>query len=81
MLLQSHTGEIVLLPALPSSWACGEVKGLRARGGYTVDLAWKDGKITCASITGDAASKVRVRYGNKVQTIRTKPGVATSVKL
>ena len=81
MLLQSHTGEIVLLPALPSAWACGEVKGLRARGGYTVDIAWKDGKITCASITGDAASKVRVRYGNKVQTIKTKPGVATSVKL
>lgn len=81
MLLQSHTGEIVLLPALPSSWKCGEVKGLRARGGYSVDIAWKDGKITGATVTADKASKVRVRIGDKVQTLKAKAGVPVPVKL
>ena len=81
MLLQSHTGEIVLLPALPSSWTCGKVKGLRARGGYTVDIEWKEGRVTGASITGDADSKVRVRIGDKVHTVKTKPGIPVPVKL
>lgn len=74
MLLQSHTGEIVLLPALPSTWANGEVKGLRARGGYTVDIKWEGGKIIEAAITADRASKVKVRMGNKVKTIKAKSG-------
>lgn len=81
MLLQSHSGEIVLLPALPSSWTSGEIKGLRARGGYTVDIAWKDGKLTCAAITADNASKVRVRCGGKVKTVKAKAGVPVSVRL
>lgn len=81
MLLQSHTGELVLLPALPSTWASGEVKGLRARGGYTVDIKWEDGRLTKAVITGDKASKVKVRCGDKVRSIKTKAGVPVSVKL
>ena len=52
-LLQSHAGIIRLLPALPASWQCGEVKGLRARGGITVDITFERGKLKAFRLQAD----------------------------
>jgi len=62
MLLQSDGTEIELLPALPTRWRDGSVRGLRARGGYTVDISWRDGRLTNAGIHSAVTATVRVRY-------------------
>ncbi|RYG23950.1 glycoside hydrolase family 95 protein [bacterium] len=61
MLLQSVKGEIRLLPALPKAWASGSVKGLKARGNLTVDIVWKDGRVTDYKLTGPGSKNVKVR--------------------
>lgn len=62
MLLQSHDGLIDLLPALPDAWkAYGNIKGLKARGNFTVDMAWKDGKIISYKIASPTPTKVKVK--------------------
>ncbi|MEL7600709.1 MAG: glycoside hydrolase family 95 protein [Proteiniphilum sp.] len=66
MLLQSHDGVLHLLPALPDNWPNGEVKGLRARGGFTVDMKWSEGKVTGLIIYSGLGGNCRLRTPNKI---------------
>jgi len=73
-LLQSHAGEISLLPALPPQWSKGSVRGLRARGGYEVGIDWKDGKLSSAQVSNRRGGSCRVRYGRKTANLTFGPG-------
>lgn len=73
-LLQSHTDEIHLLPALPPGWPQGSIKGLKARGNLTVDLNWKDGVLANAVITPIESGDYQFRYGSTKRTIRMTAG-------
>ena len=74
MLVQSHMGFIHLLPALPDAWPNGSVKGLRARGGFEVDMAWADGKLTSVTVRSLTGKACQVRYGGKTAELTMKPG-------
>ena len=74
LLLQSHAGEIELLPALPSAWPRGSVRGLRARGGYEIDLSWSDGRLVEAELRSTGGTRVHVRLGSRVSTVDLAPG-------
>jgi alpha-L-fucosidase 2 len=65
MLLQSRTGEIEVLPALPSDWPTGSVKGLCARGGVEVDIAWRNGKLESVQLYSRRNAKTSLRYGER----------------
>lgn len=84
MLMQSHEGEVHLLPALPSVWPHGEVQGLRARGAFEVSMAWEAGQLTRGTILSAAGQPCRLRVagdvqvtsgGKKVRVRRPEPGV------
>ena len=75
MLVQSHAGEIALLPALPKAWAAsGSFSGLRARGGFTVDCAWQNGKVTTYSLRAAKPAKVKVRVNGEVKEVAATAG-------
>jgi len=74
MLLQTHAGEVELLPALPKAWPAGSVEGLRARGGFEVDITWKDGRLTEATIRSGRGRDPIVRYGEQAKKITLEPG-------
>ena len=80
MLLQSHAGEIHILPALPSAWPTGRVRGLRARGGVEVDIEWKDGALRQAGLTSARAQRMRVRVGNGTSEHQLRAGQRTVVR-
>lgn len=75
MLIQSHAGVIDILPALPDKWADGAYSGLRARGGYTVDVKWENGKVVNATIKSDSSKKAVVRINGKEMTAKFKDGI------
>ena len=74
MLLQSHAGRIELLPALPVAWDEGEVRGIRARGGFTIDMKWRGGTVTEARISSAKGGTATVAYNGKERKVSLEPG-------
>ena len=88
MLLQSHTGELHLLPALPSAWPTGSVRGLRARGGFEVDIDWAGGRLVSARVRSTLGGPLRLRSEGRItehstfrgQEICVDPGETSQVR-
>lgn len=80
MLMQSHLGGIDLLPALPSAWPGGSIKGLRARGGCTVDIRWKDGRLEEARIHSTTGLPTKVRWNKATATIGPAEGDSVTLR-
>jgi alpha-L-fucosidase 2 len=70
MLLQSHEGMIHLLPALPAEWKSGKVSGLRARGDFTVDIAWDNGTFSTGTVRGTPGAEITIKIGDLAEVFR-----------
>jgi len=79
MLLQSHEGKLRLLPALPTEWSTGKISGLRARGGFTINISWQAGQLLMAEIISDEDCECDIAYNNMSKTISFKKGVLQPV--
>ena len=80
MLIQSHGGSIELLPALPDSWAFGYVKGLCARGGFVVDIAWKDGRLSEVDVLSAAGGRCVLEFAGERKEFDTVKGRKYNLK-
>lgn len=74
MLLQSEEDYIELLPALPANWKDGNVSGLCARGGFVIDMSWKNNKLVKATLISKKGGACSIRYGEKEISLKTRPG-------
>jgi alpha-L-fucosidase 2 len=79
MLLQSQPDKIELLPALPDAWKNGKVSGLRARGGFQVDMAWQNGRLLATTIRSGAGEACSVSYGGRTVDIKIKKGSSVTL--
>ncbi|MDE6034714.1 MAG: glycoside hydrolase family 95 protein [Ruminococcus sp.] len=79
-IMQSVNGEIVLLPALPDEWGEGHIYGLRAKGGFTVDIDWQNGRLKSARITADYNGICRIRTGCVVSIVRDGETVGSRIE-
>jgi len=81
MLVQSHAGEISILPALPKSWSTGSVKGLHARGAVEVDIDWKDGKASRVALRSSIAGEHKVRFPDgRTELVKLAPQKETLLR-
>jgi alpha-L-fucosidase 2 len=74
MLVQCVDGEIELLPALPRAWPAGALRGVRARGGFELDVAWRDGELSTVTLRGTPGGVARLRYREVVKLLRVRKG-------
>ena len=79
MLLQCVAGEIELLPALPRAWATGSARGLRARGGFEFDIAWRDGVLQDVVMRGTPGGVAQVRYRDVLRRVKVRKGVSVTL--
>jgi alpha-L-fucosidase 2 len=80
MLMQSHNGEIHLLPALPKDWPAGKITGLRARGGFILDISWKNGTFSHAVISSVKGGGAKVRVNGRLRTIQVPADQKRTIK-
>lgn len=80
MLLQSHNGELHLLPAIPKSWSTGQVKGLCARGGFELDVVWQEGELVTATVRSKLGKPCIVRYGDQRCRFETQAGRSYTIQ-